>query len=56
MISNGNVGLNNTSNDIDLAGNYVKNNVDNNFNEKLIEVLERLYFIEVTIKNDLKDK
>ena len=61
MSSNGIVGLTSLSNDIDLVS---KKYVENNFNEKLIKVLEeglkeiseRLYSIEVTIenKNDLK--
>ena len=61
MSSNGNVDLTNLFNDIDLNGKIY---VENNFNEKLIKVLEeglkeiseRLYSIEVTIenKNDLK--
>ena len=65
MSSNGNVGLTSLSNNIDLVSKkYVNNYDDNNFNEKLIKVLEeglkeiseRLYSIEVTIenKNDLK--
>ena len=65
MSSNGIVGLTSLSNDIDLVSEkYVNNYVENNFNEKLIKVLEeglkeiseRLYSIEVTIenKNDLK--
>ena len=66
MSSNGIVGLTSLSNDIDLLNKrYVSSNyVENNFNEKLIKVLEeglkeiseRLYSIEVTIenKNDLK--
>ena len=61
MSSNGIVGLTSLSNDIDLVS---KKYVENNFNEKLIKVLEeglkeiseRLYSIEVTIenKNDVK--
>ena len=66
MSSNGIVGLTSQFNDIDLVNKrYVGSNyVENNFNEKLIKVLEeglkeiseRLYYIEVTIenKNDLK--
>ena len=56
MSSNGIVGLTSLSNDIDLVS---KKYVENNFNEKLIKVLEeglkeiseRLYSIEVTIEN-----
>ena len=67
MSSNGIVGLTSLSNDIDLLNKrYVSSNyVENNFNEKLIKVLEeglkeiseRLYSIEDTIenKNDLKE-
>ena len=67
MSSNGIVGLTSLFNDIDLLNKrYVGSNyVENNFNEKLIKVLEeglkeiseRLYSIEVTIenKNDLKE-
>ena len=62
MSSNGIVGLTSLSNDIDLVS---KKYVENNFNEKLIKVLEegikeiseRLFYIEATIenkKNDLK--
>ena len=60
MSSNGIVGLTSLSNDIDLVSEkYVNNYVENNFNEKLIKVLEeglkeiseRLYSIEVTIEN-----
>ena len=55
MSSNGIVGLTSLSNDIDLVS---KKYVENNFNEKLIKVLEeglkeiseRLYYIESTIK------
>ena len=66
MSSNGIDGLTSQFNDIDLVHKrYVGSNyVENNFNEKLIKVLEeglkeiseRLYSIEVTIenKNDLK--
>ena len=67
MSSNGIVGLTSLSNDIDLVNKrYVSSNyVENNFNEKLIKVLEegvkeiseRLFYIEATIenkKNDLK--
>ena len=58
MSSNGIVGLTSLSNDIDLVS---KKSVENNFNEKLIKVLEeglkgiseRLYSIEVTIENKL---
>ena len=59
MSSNGNVGLTSLSNNIDLVSKkYVNNYDDNNFNEKLIKVLEeglkeiseRLYYIESTIK------
>ena len=58
MSSNGIVGLTSLSNDIDLVS---KKYVENNFNEKLIKVLEeglkeiseRLYSIEVTIENKL---
>ena len=63
MSSNGIVGLTSLSNDIDLVSEkYVNSNyVDDNFNEKLIKVLEeglkeiseRLYSIEVTIENKL---
>ena len=63
MSSNDIVGLTSPSNDIDLVSKkYVDNNyVKNNFNEKLIKVLEeglkeiseRLYSIEVTIENKL---
>ena len=62
MSSNGIVGLTSLSNDIDLVSEkYVNNYVENNFNEKLIKVLEeglkeiseRLYSIEVTIENKL---
>ena len=67
MSSNGSDGLTSQFNDIDLVNKrYVDSNyVENNFNEKLIKVLEeglkeiseRLYSIEVTIKNknDLKE-
>ena len=67
MSSNGIDGLTSQFNDIDLVNKrYVGSNyVENNFNEKLIKVLEeglkeiseRLYSIEVTIenKNDLKE-
>ena len=64
MNSNGIVGLNSLSNDIDLNNNHLNNYFDNNFKKELIKVLEeglkeiseRLYSIEVTIenKNDLK--
>ena len=55
MSSNDIVGLNILSNDIDLAGKYYVN-----FKKELIKVLEeglkeiseRLYSIEVTIKNE----
>ena len=58
MSSNGIVGLTSLSNDIDLVS---KKYVENNFNEKLIKVLEeglkeiseRLYSIEVTIENKM---
>ena len=58
MSSNGIVGLTSLSNDIDLVS---KKYVENNFNEKLIKVLEeglkeiseRLHSIEVTIENKL---
>ena len=62
MSSNGIVGLTSLSNDIDLVSEkYVNNYVENNFNEKLINVLEegfkeiskRIYSIEVTIENKL---
>ena len=62
MSSNGIVGLTSLSNDIDLVSQkYVNNYVENNFNEKLIKVLEegfkeiskRIYSIEVTIENKL---
>ena len=62
MSSNGNVGFTSLSNDIDLVGKtYVNSNYVDNFNEKLIKVLEeglkeisdRLYSIEVTIENKL---
>ena len=62
MSSNGIVGLTSLSNDIDLVSEkYVNNYVENNFNEKLIKVLEegfkeiskRIYSIEVTIENKL---
>ena len=47
--------------DLDLASKYYVNNYVDNFNEKLIKVLEeglkeiseRLYSIEVTIENKL---
>ena len=67
MSSNDIVDLTNSSNDIDLFNKRCVgiNYVENNFNEKLIKVLEeglkeiseRLYSIEVTIenKNDLKE-
>ena len=56
MSSNGIVGLTSLSNDIDLVS---KKYVENNFNEKLIKVLEegfkeiseRLFYIEATIEN-----
>ena len=60
MSSNGIVGFTIPSNDIDLASKkYVNSNYVDNFNEKLIKVLEeglkkildRLYSIEVTIEN-----
>ena len=65
MSSDGIVGLNYPSNDLDLSNKIcvTHNYVNNKFNEKLIKVLEeglkeiseRLYNIEVTIeKNDLK--
>ena len=67
MSSNGIVGLTSLSNDIDLVSKkQVDNNyVENNFNEKLLKLLEegiteiseRLFYIEATIenkKNDLK--
>ena len=56
------VGLTSLSNDIDLVGKkYVNSNYVDNFNEKLIKVLEeglkeisdRLYSIEVTIENKI---
>ena len=56
------VGLTSLSNDIDLVGKtYVNSNYVDNFNEKLIKVLEEglkeisdsLYSIEVTIENKL---
>ena len=60
MSSNSIVGLTSPSNDIDLATKkYVTSNyVVDNFNEKLIKVLEkgfkeiseRLYYIEITIE------
>ena len=62
MSSNGIVGLTSLSNDIDLVSEkYVNNYVENNFNEKLIKVLDegfkeiskRIYSIEVTIENKL---
>ena len=61
MSSNGNVDLTNLFNDIDLNGKIY---VENNFNEKLIKVLEeglkeiskRSYFIEDTIENKLRLK
>ena len=63
MSSNGSDGLTSQFNDIDLVNKrYVGSNyVENNFNEKLIKVLEeglkeiseRLYSIEVTIENKL---
>ena len=63
MSSNGSDGLTSQFNDIDLVSKrYVGSNyVENNFNEKLIKVLEeglkeiseRLYSIEVTIENKL---
>ena len=63
MSSNGIVGLTSLSNDIDLLNKrYVSSNyVENNFNEKLIKVLEeglkeiseRLYSIKFTIENKL---
>ena len=63
MSSNGIDGLTSQFNDIDLVHKtYVGSNyVENNFNEKLIKVLEeglkeiseRLYSIEVTIENKL---
>ena len=62
MSSNDIVGLTSLSNDIDLVGKkYVNSNYVDNFNEKLIKVLEeglkaisdRLYSIEVTIENKL---
>ena len=64
MSSNGNDGLTSSSNDINLAGKYyVNNNDNNNFKKELIKVLEeglkeisgRLYSIEVTIENGLKN-
>ena len=62
MSSNGNDGLTSSSNDINLAGKYYVND-DNNFKKELIKVLEeglkeisgRLYSIEVTIENGLKN-
>ena len=61
MSSNGIDGLTSQFNDIDLVNKrYVGSNyVDDNFNEKLIKILEeglkeiseRLYSIEVTIEN-----
>ena len=66
MSSNGSDGLTSQFNDIDLVNKrYVGSNyVENNFNEKLIKVLDegfkeiskRIYSIEVTIenKNDVK--
>ena len=62
MSSNDIVGLTSLSNDIDLVGKkYVNSNYVDNFNEKLIKVLQegfkeisdRLYSIEVTIENKL---
>ena len=62
MSSNCNVGFTSPSNDIDLGcKKYVNSNYVDNFNEKLIKVLEeqlkeiseRLYSIEVTIENKL---
>ena len=62
MSSNDIVGLTSLSNDIDLVGKkYVNSNYVDNFNEKLIKVLEeglkeisdRLYSIEVTIENKI---
>ena len=67
MSSNGIVGLTSLSNDIDLVSKKQvdSNYVENNFNEKLLKLLEegiteiseRLFYIEATIenkKNDLK--
>ena len=61
MSSNGSDGLTSQFNDIDLVNKRCvgSNYVENNFNEKLIKVLEeglkeiseRLYSIEVTIEN-----
>ena len=61
MSSNGIVGLTSLSNDIDLVSKkQVDNNyVENNFNEKLLKLLEegiteiseRLFYIEATIEN-----
>ena len=61
MSSNGIVGLTSLSNDIDLVSKIqVDNNyVENNFNEKLLKLLEegiteiseRLFYIEATIEN-----
>ena len=63
MSSNGSDGLTSQFNDIDLVSKrYVGSNyVENNFNEKLIKVLEegfkeiskRIYSIEVTNENKL---
>ena len=63
MSSNDIVDLTNSSNDIDLFNKrcVAINYVENNFNEKLIKVLEeglkeiseRLYSIEVTIENKM---
>ena len=61
MSSNGNDGLTSSSNDIYFASKYYVN--DDNFKKELIKVLEeglkeisgRLYSIEVTIENGLKN-
>ena len=62
MSSNGSVDFTSPSNDIDLDSKYyVSSNYVDNFNEKLIKVLQEgfkdisssLYSIEVTIENKL---
>ena len=63
MSSNGNDGLNSSSNDIDLACKYFVNNDDNNFKKELKKLLEeglkeisgRLYSIEAKIEKGLKN-
>ena len=68
MSSNGNDGLTNSSNDIELACKYFVNDYDdNNFKKELIKVLEeglkeglkevsgRLYSIQAIIENGLKN-